>query len=555
MSSRPSRPSSTQRSSTQRSSTQRSSTPTPTEEQSDPPVDFGHELKSAVDTMLQAYPNFRILILGRSGVGKSNLINAIFKTDFAIVEHGRKAGVSNIEREIKSLRNPRLILHDSQGFCHGSGDNFNIVKNFIETRSQKEDLKDRLHAIWLCSAVPTYGGSLLEVGEEEILQMMKGCGVPIVAVFTKYDVLVESLKPIDEEEFYGDIEKEIENLGKEPGPDTDLNTGTSAPIDPHVLSLAEKKVGEMITPFEGKLGVPWVKVSVKHEFSDTLDELVDVTQQRIHSSLELLWVITQQQSVVPKIKASIAFGKKIQGYWLGLSTSFKLASGGKSLEKWFKVIHRDIVTIWGIYDPKEVFTSAAKDMSELQQDLVDVEGGTVLRNMYDIQYDSWYLCWNLTRRVGAIPAVAAGLSAVVPPAAPFALPIAAGLVFATWVYNVASVTPNVLRGMMGYIVDFTIVMQSLFFLMQARTEAIEASGSHSPAAVNERLFKVALDAYKQDVEHSLQKVHGEIRSFVTMKKAIFKSEMVIKEVENLINVHRFKPSERFMALARTNTPN
>jgi hypothetical protein len=115
--------------------------------------------------------------------------------------------------------------------------------------------------------------------------------------------------------------------------------------------------------------------------------------------------------------------------------------------------------------------------------------------------------------------------------------------------------PNVLRGMMGYIVDFTIVMQSLFFLMQARTEAIEASGSHSPAAVNERLFKVALDAYKQDVEHSFRKVHDEIRSFVTMKKAIFKSETVIKEVEKLINDHRFKPSERFLALARTNTPN
>jgi hypothetical protein len=86
-----------------------------------------------------------------------------------------------------------------------------------------------------------------------------------VAVFTKYDVLVESLKPIDEEEFYGDIEKEIENLEKEVGPDTDLNTGTSAtPIDPHVLSLAEKKIDEMITPFEGKLGVPWVKVSGLH---------------------------------------------------------------------------------------------------------------------------------------------------------------------------------------------------------------------------------------------------------------------------------------------------
>jgi hypothetical protein len=117
--------------------------------------------------------------------------------------------------------------------------------------------------------------------------------------------------------------------------------------------------------------------TVKSEFSGTLDELVDVTKQRINDSLELLWAITQQQSVAPKIKASIesvqvpsfcgaaidcaniyiVLGRKVrskvyfwfcidqvQGYWRGLSASLKLASGGKSLEKWFKVIHRDIVT-------------------------------------------------------------------------------------------------------------------------------------------------------------------------------------------------------------------
>jgi hypothetical protein len=99
--------------------------------------------------------------------------------------------------------------------------------------------------------------------------------------------------------------------------------------------------------------------------------------------------------------------------------------------------------------------------------------------------------------------------------------------------------------MMGYIVDFTIVMHNLSLLIQARTEA---SGSRSP--VNERLFNVALDAYKQDTEHSIQKVHDEIRSFATVKKAIFKSETVMKEVERLINDHRFKPSEWFMAQAR-----
>jgi len=85
-----------------------------------------------------------------------------------------------------------------------------------------------------------------------------------VAVFTKYDVLVESIKPPNEEDFYGDIEKEIEDLDKEVDSDMGLNTRTSASqIDPHVLSLAKNKLCEMITPFEEKLGVdvPWVKVS------------------------------------------------------------------------------------------------------------------------------------------------------------------------------------------------------------------------------------------------------------------------------------------------------
>jgi hypothetical protein len=93
--------------------------------------------------------------------------------------------------------------------------------------------------------------------------------------------------------------------------------------------------------------------------------------------------------------------------------------------------------------------------------------------------------------------------------------------------------------MMGYIVDLTIVMQRLYFLMQARTQAF---GSRSP--VNERLFKLALDSYKHDFEHSLHKVHEEIRSFATRKNTLPKSGRVIEEVERLINVHQFKPSER-----------
>jgi len=86
-----------------------------------------------------------------------------------------------------------------------------------------------------------------------------------VAVFTKYDVLVDSLRPPDEDDFYADIEKEIEGLDKEYDPNMDLTAGTSASqIDPFLLSHAEEMLCDMISPFEEKLGVPWVKVSGLH---------------------------------------------------------------------------------------------------------------------------------------------------------------------------------------------------------------------------------------------------------------------------------------------------
>ena len=66
----------------------------------------------------------------------------------------------------------------------------------------------------------------------------------------------------------------IENLGDHY---MDLNPETSASqIDPDVLSLAEEKLCETIAPFEIELiGLK----TVKPEFSDSLDELVDMTQQ------------------------------------------------------------------------------------------------------------------------------------------------------------------------------------------------------------------------------------------------------------------------------------
>jgi len=59
-----------------------------------------------------------------------------------------KAGVSDINKEIISDDNEQFVLHDSQGFEPGEEDNFQIVKNLMESRNSMPDIKDKIHVIW-----------------------------------------------------------------------------------------------------------------------------------------------------------------------------------------------------------------------------------------------------------------------------------------------------------------------------------------------------------------------------------------------------------------------
>ncbi|KAF8221392.1 hypothetical protein L208DRAFT_693712 [Tricholoma matsutake] len=103
---------------------------------------------------------FRILLIGKSGVGKSSLINHIFSVEYDTVSH-REHGICDISKEIMSPQNPCFVVHDSQGFEPGVVDNLNLVKTFPQQRDNGE-LNDQVHAIWLCIQVPFAGGRVLE---------------------------------------------------------------------------------------------------------------------------------------------------------------------------------------------------------------------------------------------------------------------------------------------------------------------------------------------------------------------------------------------------------
>ncbi|KAG5650934.1 hypothetical protein H0H81_010489 [Sphagnurus paluster] len=56
------------------------------------------------------------------------------------------------------------------GFEAGDAKNLGTALDFIRDRNEKPYIKDKLHAVWLCTEIPTGGGRVVETATEEILK-------------------------------------------------------------------------------------------------------------------------------------------------------------------------------------------------------------------------------------------------------------------------------------------------------------------------------------------------------------------------------------------------
>ncbi|KIK20975.1 hypothetical protein PISMIDRAFT_66967, partial [Pisolithus microcarpus 441] len=70
-------------------------------------------LKPTTEELIAQCPRFRVLVVGKTGVGKSSLIDRVFGTSTAGVADD-KPGEAMIEKELISSQNDRFILHDSK---------------------------------------------------------------------------------------------------------------------------------------------------------------------------------------------------------------------------------------------------------------------------------------------------------------------------------------------------------------------------------------------------------------------------------------------------------
>ncbi len=136
-------------------------------------------VRRALDEALRKRGRVNIVIAGRSGVGKSTLINAVFQGRMAETGQGRP--VTTSAREITKPDVP-VSLIDTRGLeMDRFAETLKELEQLLIDRNGDPDPARHIHLAWLCIAE---GSRRVEEGESRVARMLAG-RVPVVVVITK----------------------------------------------------------------------------------------------------------------------------------------------------------------------------------------------------------------------------------------------------------------------------------------------------------------------------------------------------------------------------------
>ncbi|KAF8267151.1 hypothetical protein EI94DRAFT_1802156 [Lactarius quietus] len=296
-------------------------------------------LNSTVRQVLPEHFRFRILIVGKSRSGKTSLVKTIFKVDISAAPEK-----ADINVEFRPEDNRYLTVHEFSGLdsqARDSGD-LQIIQDFISRRTDPNRTpSERLHAVWVC--VPTSDAIDGRVGGgiEGILGLRN---VPVVLVFTKFDVVVSQV--------LFDIGGDAQHYER-------ARTRAYTMFEDSCRRLFRRDPRD----------VPAEIVSEKSRFLDLIDNLIVTTDSFITNARHPLPGLDE---VVSDVHTMIWVASKIPvvlGYWRSLWSSLDFAD--QTLKNCVKIIHDDIVEIWNMNDRNRYLSSDRfkVKMSHLVKDL------------------------------------------------------------------------------------------------------------------------------------------------------------------------------------------
>ena len=168
------------------------------------PKDIAEQIMSSIQKEYKELEKLNVMILGKTGVGKSTLINNMFSQKLA--ETGVGKPVTDKIRKIEKPDFP-LAIYDTPGLELG-GDNaidglINEVVGEIEAGVKSGDIGKAIHCIWYCISTLSHR---IEQAEIEFLNMFfdktSNYNIPVILVLT------QSYSKKDAKALMAEIEKE-----------------------------------------------------------------------------------------------------------------------------------------------------------------------------------------------------------------------------------------------------------------------------------------------------------------------------------------------------------
>lgn len=142
-------------------------------------LNLGELVKNKLRDAYRDRGHANVLIAGRTGVGKSTLINSIFQGNFATTGQGRP--VTENTREITKEDIP-LSIFDTRGMEMADfSSTLASLKSFVSERHADPDEKKHIHVAWVCVAEDL---RRVEEAETELTAMLAEF-MPVVGVVTK----------------------------------------------------------------------------------------------------------------------------------------------------------------------------------------------------------------------------------------------------------------------------------------------------------------------------------------------------------------------------------
>ena len=136
-------------------------------------------LKS-IDETIKNLGNINILLCGKTGVGKSTLINAIFGGEYAQTGQGKP--VTQTIEKIHKNGSP-LVLYDSKGLeCKEFKPILKDLEKFLNSKRNTNDIMEQIHIAWICI---DENSRRVEEAEKELAKILQKRKIPFIIIITK----------------------------------------------------------------------------------------------------------------------------------------------------------------------------------------------------------------------------------------------------------------------------------------------------------------------------------------------------------------------------------